>query len=307
MRKYLSTRTGNCLSVLSVEINSIMRHCQLLEGDALQELRLIPNNSIDLILTSPPYNIGKEYEKKEKIDNYIFWQKSVIKECYRILNETGSICWQVGNFIENGEILPLDIALYSIFKELGCKLRNRIIWHFGHGLHCSKRFSGRYETILWFSKTDSYKFFLDPIRIPQKYPQKKFFKGKNKGKLSCNPLGKNPSDVWDIPNVKSNHIEKTIHPCQFPVELVERLVLSMTEKNDIVLDPFMGVASTGIASLMHKRKFIGIEILKKYVEIAKSRLEKASLDGLPIRPMRRAIYDPQKNNHVPPALAKITI
>ena len=107
------------------------------------------------------------------------------------------------------------------------------------GLHCKKRLSGRYETILWFTKSDDYTFNLDPIRVPQKYPNKKYFKGKNKGKLSCNPLGKNPSDVWEIPNVKHNHVEKTEHPCQFPVELVDRLVLSLTNEGDVVFDPFL--------------------------------------------------------------------
>ena len=109
-------------------------------------------------------------------------------------------------------------------------------------------FLERYEVVLWFTKSNKYTFDLDPIRVPQKYPQKKHFKGPKKGELSGNPLGKNPSDIWDIPNVKANHIEKTIHPCQFPVELIERLVLSMTKENDWVFDPFMGVGSTAIAS-----------------------------------------------------------
>ena len=109
-------------------------------------------------------------------------------------------------------------------------MRNRIVWHFEHGLHCSRRLSGRYETIMWFTKGDDYVFELDPIRVPQKYPGKKYFKGPKAGQYSCNPLGKNPGDVWTIPNVKSNHVEKTGHPCQFPVELIERLVLALTRK-----------------------------------------------------------------------------
>lgn len=146
----------------------------------------------------------------------------------------------MGNYVDNGEIIPLDILLYPIFSSFKLKLRNRIVWHFGHGLHASKRFSGRYEVILWFTKTDEYVFNLDNVRVPQKLPNKKHFKGPNKGKLSGHPLGKNPSDVWEIPNVKSNHVEKTIHPCQFPVELIERLVLALTDEGDWVFDPFIG-------------------------------------------------------------------
>src|SRR5262249_24720879 len=161
-----------------------------------------------------------------------------------------SICWQVGNYVSNGHIVPLDLELSPIFKKLGLKLRNRIIWHFGHGLHCKKRFSGRYEVVLWYSKTDDYKFNLDNIRVPSKYPNKKHFKGPRKGELSGNPLGKNPSDVWnnddfgevwDIPNVNHNHVEKTDHPCQFPFGLVQRFVLALTDPGDNVFDPFLGV------------------------------------------------------------------
>lgn len=151
--------------------------------------------SVDLIVTSPPYNIGKTYERKYSLKQYVEEQEFVISECVRILKHSGSICWQVGNHVDAGEIFPLDSILYPIFKGLGLKLRNRIIWQFWHGLHCSKRLSGRYETILWFTKSDDYVFNLDAIRIPSKYPNKKHFKGPNTGKYSGNPLGKNPSDV----------------------------------------------------------------------------------------------------------------
>ncbi len=197
----------------------------LFEGDCLDLLAKMPNNCVNLVVTSPPYNIGKEYEKKSSVQNYFNWQKKVINECHRVLKDGGHMCWQVGNYVDNGEIIPLDLLLYPIFNELKMKMRNRIIWHFGHGLHASKRFSGRHETIMWFTKGDNYFFNLDPIRIPQKYPSKKYFKGDKKGELSCNPNGKNPSDVWDIPNVKNNHIEKTDHPCQFPVSLVEKFTI----------------------------------------------------------------------------------
>ena len=195
----------------------------LYNGNCLNLLDQIPDKKIQLIVTSPPYNIGKEYEKKLKLENYLLQQERVIRECERVLSDNGSICWQVGNYVDNGYIIPLDTVLYPIFSDLGLLLRNRIIWHFEHGLHCSNRFSGRYETIMWFTrKTKNYVFNLDPIRVPQKYPGKKYFKGPKAGQYSCNPLGKNPGDVWDIPNVKSNHVEKTEHPCQFPVGLIEQ-------------------------------------------------------------------------------------
>ena len=281
-------------------------NCVLFEGDCLNLLKQIPDGTVKLVVTSPPYNLGKEYETRLDLNKYLDQQKEIITECVRVLNREGSICWQVGNYVNNGEIIPLDIVLYPVFASLGLHLRNRIVWEFGHGLHASKRFSGRYEVILWFTKSNNYTFNLDPIRVPQKYPQKKHFKGPKKGELSGNPLGKNPSDIWDVPNVKANHVEKTIHPCQFPVELIERLVLSMTNENDWVLDPFMGVGSTAIAALIHNRKAVGAEIKPEYISIAKDRITKAAKGELQIRPMERPVYDPtEPTKNIPPKIIKL--
>jgi len=278
----------------------------LYEGDCLDLLSRIPDGFVKLVITSPPYNLGKPYETRLELDEYLDQQRMAIEECVRVLDDRGSVCWQVGNYVDNGEIVPLDIVLYPIFASLGLHLRNRIVWHFGHGLHASKRFSGRYEVVLWFTKGNEYTFNLDAVRVPQKYPKKKYFKGPKKGQLSGNPLGKNPSDIWEIPNVKANHVEKTIHPCQFPVELIERLVLSMTDEGDWVLDPFSGVGTTAIAALMHSRKAIGAEIIPEYVEVARERVRLAEEGKLRIRPMARPVYDPDvPEASVPPQFVQL--
>ncbi len=261
-------------------------------GDCLALLKTIPDESLQLIVTSPPYNIGKEYEKRLHLDLYLRQQAQVIAECARALSPRGSICWQVGNYVDRGAIIPLDTVLYPVFSGLGLKMRNRVIWHFEHGLHCSRRFSGRYETIIWFTKSDDYVFNLDPVRIPQKYPGKKYFKGPKAGQYSCNPLGKNPGDVWVIPNVKNNHVEKTEHPCQFPVELVERLVLSLTNEGDWVFDPFLGTGTTVIAAIRHRRRGAGAEIVPKYIKLARERIQQELEGTLRTRPMDRPVYDP---------------
>lgn len=260
--------------------------------DNLKFMRKLEAESINLVVTSPPYNLGKEYEQKRSQERYIEEQAACIAEAVRLLHPSGSICWQVGNHVQNGEIFPLDIVLYPLFKNHGLQLRNRIVWTFGHGLHCQKRFSGRHETILWFTKSDDYTFNLDPVRVPPKYPEKKHFKGPNKGKLSSNPLGKNPTDVWDIPNVKSNHVEKTDHPCQFPVGLVERLVLSLTNPGESILDPYMGVGSTAIAALKHGRNAYGCDLDESYVDIAWERVHRLRAGELRTRPMNKPVYDP---------------
>ncbi|ABU57901.1 DNA-methyltransferase [Roseiflexus castenholzii] len=279
-------------------------------GDVSDFIKQIPDNSITLIVTSPPYNLGKAYENRISIENYLRSQSQLINQLYRILKNDGSICWQVGNFVEDGEVYPLDILYYPIFKEIGMNLRNRIIWRFGHGLHASKRFSGRYETILWFTKSDKYIFNLDSVRVPSKYPGKRHFKGPNKGKPSGNPLGKNPSDiwevlaqdweeeVWDIPNVKSNHPEKTVHPCQFPIELIERCVLALTNEGDWVFDPYMGVGSSLIAALMHNRRAVGCEKDADYAELARQRIRDYYNGTLRYRPIGKPVYQPTGNEKV---------
>lgn len=139
--------------------------------------------SIKLVISSPPYNIGKIYEKRTKLQNYLSVYTDLARAIYKSLADDGSVCWQVGNYVENGEVFPLDIYFYNIFKDAGFQLRNRIIWHFEHGLHASKRFSGRYETILWFTKSPIYTFNLDAIRVPSKYPGKTHYKGEKKVNL----------------------------------------------------------------------------------------------------------------------------
>jgi len=273
-------------------------------GDTFEFLKTIPSETFALIITSPPYNVGKEYETRKSIKEYLRQQERVIEELVRVLRRDGSICWEVGNYVEKGEVFPLDAFYYDLFKSHHLKLRNRIIWHFNHGLHASKRFSGRYETLLWFTKSDDYVFNLDAVRVPQKYPGKRHFKGENRGMPSGNPLGKNPSDIWelvaqdweremwDIPNVKANHPEKTIHPCQFPIELVERCVLALTNENGWVLDPYCGVGSALIAALKHNRKAAGCDKESKYISVARDRIAKFYEGTLKIRPLGKPVYAP---------------
>jgi adenine-specific DNA-methyltransferase len=270
------------------------------QGDVEAFLKELPFEPLfDLIVTSPPYNIGKEYETRIGLEKYIEWQEQILDELIPRLKKGGSLCWQVGNYVVDNQIFPLDIEFAPIFKKHRLQLRNRIIWQFGHGLHTQKRFSGRYEVVLWYTKTtkgESYTFNLDEVRVPAKYPGKKHFKGPHAGQFSGNPLGKNPEDVWNIPNVKSNHVEKTEHPCQFPVGLIERLVLSLSNPGDLVFDPFAGVASAGVASAIHSRRFWGCEIMAKYVKTGLKRMQDA-LDGKAVyRPHDKPLYDHTESN-----------
>lgn len=285
-------------------------------NDSATALSKFAGVKFDLIITSPPYNIGKEYEVIKPIPDYLAEQEAIIDSLISMLNDSGSVCWQVGNLVDakTKEVYPLDIFYYTIFKAKGLHLRNRIVWHFEHGLHASNRFSGRYETILWFTKhNDGYVFNLDDVRVPSKYPGKKHFKGPNRGKYSGNPLGKNPSDVWEIvlqdwekevweiPNVKANHREKTEHPCQYPIELVERCILALTPEGGWVLDPFAGVGTSLLAAYLHSRNAVGIELHQRYVDIGLERLGLLREGRLPYRDLTQPIYDhTQSKLSVPP-------
>ncbi len=269
-------------------------------GGCLPFMRAIPDSSAQLVVTSPPYNIGKSYEDKASVADYVKFQSEVIDEAVRIVRPGGSVCWQVGHYVNgHGQIIPIDMLLYPCFAkhvdQNQLYLRNRIIWHFEHGFHCQNRFSGRHETILWFTKGDTYRFNFDELRVPQKYPGKKAWRGPKKGMYSGNPRGKNPGDVWVFPNVKGHHIEKTEHPCQFPVELVERLILAFTDAGDLVVDPFVGVGTTVAAALICGRRGAGADKCGTYIRIAKARVKAAHAGTLKYRDRMRPVYKPKPN------------
>jgi adenine-specific DNA-methyltransferase len=262
-------------------------------GDCVELLRSMPDSSITLTITSPPYCIGKEYETSYSIDDFIASHKQILPEIVRVTRTGGSVCWQVGYHVENQHCYPLDYFVYDIMRNHPeMKLRNRIAWTYGHGLHHTRRFSGRHETVLWFTKGDRYYFDLDAVRVPQKYPGKRHYKGKHKGEFSGNPKGKNPTDVWEIPNVKANHVEKVGHPCQFPVGLAERCVRALCPPRGVVFDPYMGSSSTGVAAIVNGRRFLGAETKKEYTALACERMAMAYAGTVKRRPADQPIYVP---------------
>ena len=284
----------------------------VITADCTKQLRKLPAGLVNLIISSPPYNVGKEYEKNSSVDEYVALMKVTLTECVRILKDGGSLCWQVGStFDRNGALVLIDRLVDNIMADLAkgydLRLQNRIIWHFGHGLHASSRFSGRYETVLWYTKGQEYTFNLDTVRVPQKYPGKKAYKGPKAGDYSGNPLGKNPSDfwvssesdVWNIPNVKSNHVEKLGHPCQFPIDLVARLILALSNPSDIVLDPFGGVGTAAAAAVHLGRRAVSIDLHSKYSQLARTRIKQAWNGTLPFRPSAAPMP--------PPTSSKLTI
>jgi adenine-specific DNA-methyltransferase len=272
----------------------------LLNGNCMDLLGALPSDSISLTISSPPYCMGKEYEEGNRIEDFVAAHELVLPEVLRVTRPGGSICWQVGYHVRDNDLTPLDYLVFDVMRR-HCRdvvLRNRIAWTFGHGRHGIKRFSGRHEMILWFTKGEGYEFDLDAVRVPQKYPGKRATRGPRKGEYSGNPNGKNPSDVWNVPNVKAKHVEKTDHPCQFPVALPQRLIKALSRTGDVVLDPFAGVASTGVAAIVEGRRFLGAELNESYCAIAKTRLADALRGEAKVRPLEQEVHIPDPTSAV---------
>lgn len=252
-----------------------MTDCTLICGDVMDVLATIEDDSVDLIVTSPPYNIGKEYENKLELEEYIAWCRKWLSELFRVVKSTGSLWLNLG-YVEalgRGRAVPLP---YLLWDKSPFYLMQEIVWHYGAGVAARRAFSPRNEKWLWYVKdTANYYFDLDAVRDTNvKYPHQK----KN-GKLKCNPMGKNPGDVWIIPKVTSGlgraSPERTAHPAQFPIALVQRIIRACSRENDVVLDPFAGSGTALVSSLLEKRRGLGIEIRPDYCAIAEGRLRKA--------------------------------
>jgi len=231
------------------------------------------NFRLDLTITSPPYNIGKEYESNMSIEDYIKWSENWIQSVYDITKDHGSFWLNVGYLkVDNiGKAIPIT---YLLWNKIQFYLMQEIVWKYGAGVSAKKFFAPRNEKFMFYIKNEkNYVFNLDAVRDKDvKYPNQK----KN-GKLRCNPLGKNPTDVWDFPKVTSgknrSSKERTAHPAQFPLNVIDRIVKVSSNELNIVFDPFSGSGTTGIASHGNYRIYIGTEIDKNYCDLSIERFE----------------------------------
>lgn len=238
------------------------------KADVLDFLESMPDESIQLVVSSPPYNIAKPYNGSPSADAmrplfYLGWLAQVISECARVLKPGGVICFQVGSTRDwMGQLLPLDVAVFEYFRQCHLTFQNRVVWTVPHGLTPKQRLAERYETLLIFSKGEP-TFNPNAARIPQKQPGKRAFKGPNQGKLSGNPLGAWPTNVWDdIGNVGHAHPDKEFgdHPAQFPLALAKRAILLYSMPGDVVCDVFSGSGTTQVGAIQTGRAFIGCDL-----------------------------------------------
>lgn len=242
-----------------------------------ENMKEVDDESVDLIVTSPPYNIdikygnktahgktieskGTKYKDKLPENEYRKMLQSVFHECKRVLKPDGSIWINIKNRYDDEQIIT-PFWLEDYFEDL--YLKNLIIWNFDWGGSTNKRFAPRYEFVFWYTKSkNKYKFNLDAVKIPALNYRPDRYKSQLK----------NPSDVWKIPMISGNFIERTGHPAQYPERLIERIVLAGTNKGDIVLDPFMGSGTTAVVAKKYNRHYLGYEIVKEYIDMANKRL-----------------------------------
>lgn len=247
----------------------------LYNGDSTQLLEKLSGTDlrVDLTITSPPYNIGKVYEQPMTVDQYISWCSGWMQQIHKITQANGAFWLNLGylEVPESGLCVPIP---YLLWDKSPFYLLQEIVWNYGAGVAAKHRLSPRNEKWLFYVNNPSvYTFNLDDIRDPNvKYPHQQ-----KAGKYRCHPLGKNPSDVWEFPKVttgeKRSSKERTEHPAQFPLGVVERIVKTSSDPADLVLDPFAGSCSAGIAAVGLGRLFWGIELRQDYCEMAVERFQ----------------------------------
>ncbi|GHH90360.1 DNA-methyltransferase [Streptomyces capillispiralis] len=245
----------------------------LYQGDSVEMLKLVPQQIFDLTVTSPPYNIGKEYENILSISEYVAWCETWMTRIYDATTPGGAFWLNVGYVPvpEKGKAVPIP---YLLWDKSPFYMIQEVVWNYGAGVASRKSFSPRNEKFLWYVRDPSkYYFDLDSVRDPNvKYPNQK----KN-GKLKCNPLGKNPTDVWQFPKVtsgaKRSSVERTAHPAQFPTAVIDRVIKACSPSDGVVLDPFLGSGTTAVVARQQGRCSVGFELRQDYLDIAVERLE----------------------------------
>ncbi len=225
-------------------------------------MKEIPDNSVHLMITSPPYNVSKEYDEDLSLDEYLILLKNSFKETYRVLVNGGRACINVAN-LGRKPYIPLSDYISQIMYEIGFNMRGEIIWNKAASASPSTAWGSWqsasnpilrdvHEYILVFSKGD--------------YKREK---GEKENTITKEQFIEYTKSIWTM-NAES--AKRIGHPAPFPEELPYRLIQLYSFKNDVILDPFMGSGTTGLSAFKSDRKFIGYEISKEYIKLANQRI-----------------------------------
>jgi len=268
------SRVREALGTPAYDRNGVL----LYQGDCVDLLTKLPSGVIDLTVTSPPYNIGKEYESPRMAGEYLDWCAHWIAHLYEVAAPSGAFWLNLGYFSLPGRARAIPIP-YLLWDRIPFFLIQEIVWHYGAGVAARLAYSPRNEKFLWYARNpDDFYFDLDAVRDPNiKYPNQ--FKN---GKRKVNLAGKNPTDVWSFPKVTSGRDrsskERTPHPAQFPLAVIDRIIKGGSPKSALVMDPFIGSGTTAEAAMRLGRQVVGFELNAGYVEIAAKRLDAAAAE-----------------------------
>lgn len=234
---------------------------EIVLGDCLDLFPKVADGSVRTIHTSPPYNIERDYkgyEDKLERGDYLDFIGKILSECMRVLVPGGALFWQTGYTSEGREYMtPLDHLTFSLFRERGFRLKDRIIWRYWGGMAFKSKFTNKHETILWWVKpgrgAEKARFDVFPVREATK-----FHDSRN------NLFGRNPGNVWEVDRVAFGSNDQTSHIAVFPEEISDRIVLATTNEGDLVLDPFSGSGTVCKVAKARGRHFVGFEISPRY-------------------------------------------
>lgn len=237
-------------------------------GDCLELLKTTPNNSIDITITSPPYNLGISYDiynDNKPINEYVKWVTDLLSELYRVTKEGGRVCINIPpdiGTLKDGTKISLDTVYYNVLEKVGFKYRTKIVWN--------------KNTITSRTAWGSFCSPSNPNILPSFEYILVFYKGspKKSGKKELIDITKEEFIPWTngLWNIASESAKKVGHPAPYPIELCDRLLKMFSYQEDCVFDPFLGSGTTGVSAIRNNRNFLGFEISEDYCNLAKKRL-----------------------------------
>ena len=234
-----------------------------------ENMKDIPNNSLHLMITSPPYNVSKEYDNDLSLEEYLNLLKNCFAETYRVLVDGGRACVNIAN-IGRKPYIPLSDYVSKIMIEIGFNMRGEIIWNKSAGAGISTAW-GSFQSASNPILRDVHEYILIFSKGNYKRERDKNEKEFRKDNISKEEFIEWTKSVWTMNPESAKRIG---HPAPFPEELPNRLIKLFSFTNDIVLDPFMGSGTTAIASIKNNRNFVGYEINEEYINLANNRIEK---------------------------------
>ena len=244
----------------------------ILNEDCFSFLRRVPDDSIQLIVCDPPYNIS--IAKWDEYDNYIDWCDAWLKEAERVLAPTGNMVifggLQYQDEAGSGDLLSIIHHMRTTSKM---RLVNFIIWNYPNGMSAHRFFANRHEEIIWFGKSKKYYFDLDSVREPYDEKTKQAYLKDKRLRSESVKKGRNPTNVWKINRLNGNSKERVGHPTQKPVELIRKIIKSMSAPDSIVLDFFSGSAVTSRVAIEESRHSISVDVNKNIFKYFEGHLE----------------------------------